>query len=82
MMKLKDYCAALDTKAKMMKAAKTETVTVIARWAGTNETAEWSAWTKYWNAIGAYATLSLTETRTIWTVPTLYPWEFDIDYQG
>lgn len=82
MMTRQEYAVALVARAKLMRESKTDTAIVITRWDGATERPEWTAWVKYWNAIGAKATIEFIEGRGTWTVPNLYPWEFDIGYAG
>lgn len=82
MMNRKGYAEALVARAKMMSESKAEAPIIINRWNGATERGEWTAWAKYWAAIGAKATLELAAVRGTWTVPTFYPWEFDIGYNG
>lgn len=81
MMTHKEYYEALGRKAKELKSSG-GAPPIIQRHNGTYETQEWTAWQKYWTAIGARASLELTAGRSQFTVPTMLPWEFDIDYNG
>lgn len=80
MMSVDQYGSAMIARAKEMKANPAKPAVTIYRWSGTRENPEWSAWVSYWTRIKARATLECLEGRSVWTVPTMFPEEFDAGF--